>query len=209
MQANSSVSYNDTCYTYNGVCKNFLPVNNSGEISTYVLATATETDVSNFLNTVASFESQGLVRDSCYEVIQPFICHYVYPPCDNDGVASIITQENCTSVRDMICDTEWSLAVTLGLSSVLPVCENFQSDETLVADDMLINDSSLRNASTITCHEQFGSYCGVCLPLCGKFIMFDVKTSEQVDAVILAASFLTVSGGIVIFIFAIVRRKTL
>jgi len=130
----------------------------------------------------------------------------VYPPCDDNGVATIITQQNCTSVRDVVCDTEWSLAITLGLSSVLPVCENLESNEALT-DDMLTDDDGL--GETITCHEQFDSYCGVCLPLCGKFIMFDTETSERVDVVILMASFLSVSGGIVVCIFAIIKRKTL
>ena len=207
MQDNSSLTYNDTCNPYNGVCKNILlPNSDSNEISTFTLTTVTEEEVIEFLNTLESFAAQGLVRDSCYSAIQPFLCRYVYPPC-KDNEASIITEQNCTGVRDVVCDVEWSLAISLGLSSLLPVCENLESDET--SNDLSIVDNSVGNSSMISCHEQFDRFCGICLPLCGEFVMFDEKTSDRVDVVLIISAILAISGGIVVCIFAVIRRKSL
>jgi len=183
-----------------------LPNSNSEEISTFKLTTVTEDEVIEFLNTLQLFSTQGLIRSRCYKEIKPFLCHYIYPPCIDDE-ATIITEQNCTIVRDTVCDVEWSLAITLGLSSLLPVCENLKSDET--SNDLSSINTGVRNVSTIACHEQFGSYCGFCLPLCGEFVMFNEKTSDRVDVVLVISAILAISGGIVVCIFAVVRRKAL
>jgi len=126
--------------------------------------------------------------------------------CD-DNEASIITEQNCTNVRDVICDDEWSLAIMLGLSSLLPVCEDLESDET--SNDLSVIDTSVGNVSAITCHKQFDSFCELYLSLCGEFMMFSEKTSDTVEVVLIISAILAISGGIIVYVFAVIRRKAL
>ena len=207
--------YNDTCSPYNGVCTKFLQpksdsnkISDSNEISTLTLTSVSENDVKEFLSTLESFAIQGLIRNSCYSRIQPFLCLYVYPLC-NDSEANFITEQNCTIVRDIVCDVEWSLAITLGLSSLLPVCENLQLESDMTLDEPSNIDNDTGNSLMIKCHEQFSSFCGVCLPLCGEFVMFSDTASDKVDVVLIISAVLAISGGILVCIFAVIRRKTL
>jgi len=130
----------------------------------------------------------------------PFLCQYVYPPCDGNGSAKFITQEQCINIRDEVCALEWSIAINTELGNLLPICEEFNVG----------NDSSLivrNDAEPRRCHYQFKEFCGVCLPLCGTFSQYrdQVKFGER--AIIILSAILALIGGFVVLVAAIMRQS--
>ena len=157
----------------------------------------TEQQLSSFLDTLESFPD--LVSKECLAVVMPFLCQYVYPPCDGNGSTQFITKEQCVSIRDGVCKLEWNFAKATKYGSLLPTCEAFDTNQ---------NFKSVSNISeALKCHYQFKEFCGVCLPLCGEFSQYStqVKLSERI--LIIIAAVLAVIGGIIVFIAAAVRRQ--
>jgi len=61
----------------------------------------------------------------------------------------------------------------------------------------------------LQCHYQFKEYCGLCLPLCGEFSQYKASTKLAERSVLIFAGALAFVGGILVFIAAIFRRKSL
>ena len=127
----------------------------------------------------------------------PLLCQYVYPPCDGNGSAKFITQEQCINIRDDVCETEWRIAMATEQGNLLPVCETFGAD----------NDSSSVTIirEPLNCHYQFKEFCGVCLPLCGTFSQYSDQVELGERAVIIIAVVLTLVSGFVILIAVVIR----
>ena len=155
--------------------------------------------MSEFFSVLESYSA--IVSDECSAVVMPFLCQYVYPPCDGNGSAQFITQEQCINIRDNVCEAEWGIAISLGQGNLLPVCETFVAD----------NESSVAtvedDGGPLVCHYQFREYCHLCLPLCGTFSQYpdQVKLGER--AVIILSAVLALLGGFVVLIAAVVRRS--
>ena len=130
----------------------------------------------------------------------PLLCQYVYPPCDGNGSVQFITQEQCVNIRDDVCETEWRIAMTIEQGNILPVCEAFGTNNESSSN------TSRNNTEPLSCHYQFKEYCGLCLPLCGKFSQYpdQVKFSER--AVIILAAVLTLIGGFAVVTATVTRR---
>ena len=140
-----------------------------------------------------------LVKEECFPVIMPFLCHHVYPPCDGNSV-QFLTKEQCIDIRDKVCVAEWRFVMATEFRSLLPVCEAFHS-----------NDSSLTKKDnrlvTLKCHDQFKEFCGVCLPLCGKFSQYRGQVKLIDTVVIIIVAVVALIGGIMVFIVATIRKK--
>lgn len=178
-----------------------------------------EADVVNFMKTLKQIQSIFSRQCDINEIVLPFLCQYVYPPCNGNNVstAQLISHVQCENIRNVVCNTEWKLAAVqlpASLSSVLPVCENFEdSDSDLEYSnnslDTEYSNNSQDTLQPLQCHYQFKEYCGLCLPLCGKFSQYKAKTELQERSVLIFSGVSAFIGGIVLFVAAIVRRNKL
>ena len=154
-----------------------------------------EEDLSEFFHVLDRFSNA--ISKECLAVVMPFLCQYVYPPCDGNGSAQFITEEQCINIRDDVCKTEWKIAMATEQRNLLPVCETFGAD----------NESSSVAVirEPLKCHYQFKEFCGVCLPLCGTFSQYSEQVKSVERAVIILAAVLALVSGFVIFIAAVMR----
>jgi len=146
-------------------------------------------------------EISAVISDECSATVLPFLCQYVYPPCDGNGSAQFITKEQCINIRDEVCASEWSIAISTKLGSLLPTCEEFNvgNDSSLIVSE--------NDAEPQRCHYQFKRFCGVCLPLCGTFSQYPDQVRFGEKAVIILTAILALIGGFVVLIAAIIRRS--
>ena len=112
-----------------------------------------------------------MVSEECLVAVMPFLCQYVYPPCDGNGSAQFITQEQCVSIRDGVCKSEWSFAMATNFGSLLPVCEVFESNNNF----SLVAKGAANTSDTSSCHYQFKRFCSACLPLCSEFSQYSAQ----------------------------------
>ena len=156
----------------------------------------TEQQLSEFFSVLENFSAK-----ECLAAVMPFLCQYVYPPCDGNGSVQFITQEQCVNIRDDVCKTEWRIAMVTEQGNILPVCETFDTN----------NDTSLvttrNDTEPLICHYQFKEFCGLCLPLCGKFSQYPDQVRSVERAVIIIAAILVLIGGSVVFITAVIKRS--
>ena len=60
------------------------------------------------------------ISEECSAAVLPFFCQYVYPPCDGNGSAQFITQEQYNNICDDVGKAEWKIAMTTGQGNFLP-----------------------------------------------------------------------------------------
>ena len=94
-------------------------------------------------------------------------------------------------------------------ASLLPNCENFNDDGNINDDDNNNSNTSLIIPQSLQCHYQFKEFCGVCLPLCGKFSEYRVETKFQERSILIFTGIAAFIGGILVFIASAYRRKTM
>ena len=205
MQSNSTSIklYNGSCSQYEGICSAYLKqlIDTNNTLTTMVNSDITEQQVSLFLTNLKNFPD--LINEECSVAIIPFLCQYVYPPCDGNGNKQFITREQCINIREEVCEIEWKIAMATNFGSLLPVCEAFDASSNFNSTAKEMNSSS----ETPSCHYQFKKFCGVCLPLCNAFSQYSapVKLSEKI--LIIVAAVLAIIGGIIVLIAAAIRRK--
>ena len=206
--ANSTVvesTYSESCSWYKGVCGphlNHLKTANNN-LSVVVNNDITEHQLSTFLTNLEEFSA--LISKECLAAVIPFLCQYVYPPCDDNGNAKFITQEQCINIRDEVCISEWRFAMASDLGSLLPVCEAIEFNS--IDSSSLIETEDNISTSRIKCHHQFKEFCGVCLPLCATFSQYADQVRISEDIIIISSGILAVIGGIIMLIVAAIRRK--
>ena len=155
----------------------------------------TEQQLSDFFTILESFST--VISEECSAVVLPFLCQYVYPPCENNGSAKFITQEQCINIRDEVCETEWRIAMIMEQGNLLPVCETFSTNSVTLAND----------TEPLRCHYQFKEFCGVCLPLCGIFSEYPDHISSAIAAVTITCAVLIVINGFIFIIIAVIRHS--
>ena len=139
------------------------------------------------------------ISEKCSAAVMPFICH---PPCDIDGSPLLVTQNQCIYIRDDVCANEWRIAMTVKQGSLLPVCEGFGGENNFSSVETVENDSE-----PLRCHYQFDEYCGVCLPLCGRFSQYPVQIKFATRSLNIFSAIWELVGGIIFLIASIIRRK--
>ena len=198
--------YGETCTSYSGQCSQYLEgVHDATSLTTLTLNRASEDDIAGFFYILNNARRSGFVSAQCAEVVLPFLCQYLHPPCDGNGSVNLISQEQCSEIRDVLCANEWRLVMaTSSSSSLLPVCEHFSD-----VDNITDNNTTQITPQPLRCHYQFKEYCGLCLPLCGKFSQHRVETKFQKKAIFIFSGILAFIGGLLVFIAAIIRWKSL
>jgi len=163
-----------------------------------------ENNIISFADNLNRFSVSGFISEQCAEVVLPFLCHYIHPPCDGKGSVNLISQEQCSNIRDVVCGNEWRLVMATSSSSLLPVCEHFSNVDNITDDN-----TTQTTPQSLQCHYQFNEYCGLCLPLCGEFSQFKASTKLEERSVIIFSGASSFVGGILVFVVAIIRRKVL
>ena len=154
----------------------------------------TEQQLSELFSLLESFSTA--ISKECSAVVLPFLCQYVYPPCDGNGTAQFITLEQCINIRDDVCKAEWRIAMTTEQGNFLPVCETFGTD----AESTTVNDTE-----PLRCHYQFKEFCGVCLPLCGVFSQYPDQVTFAVTAFVITGAVLVLISGFIFILIAVIR----
>jgi len=191
--------YNGVCSQYDGVCSDYLTLltDTNSTVTTLFNSTINEAQVSELFHLLQRLSS--LVNDECFAAVMPFICQYVYPPCDDHGSPLLITQEQCIDIRDGVCAKEWRFAITTELGKLLPNCEAVQSES---------NFSSVGNSSVpLNCHYQFGEYCGLCIPLCGSFSLYRAQVKFAIRGIIIFSCIVGELVGGIVIMAAVFRWK--
>ena len=158
-----------------------------------------EQQLSEFFLSLESFSA--IISEECLAAVMPFLCQYVYPPCDGNGSRQFITQEQCVDIRDEVCEIEWRLAMNTQQGNLLPVCETFSTDNESTSIVIENDPEPLR------CHYQFKDFCGLCLPLCGAFSQYPDQVRFAERAVIILSAVLALIGGFIVFTAAVIRRS--
>jgi len=184
-------TYDGNCSHYDGVCSAYLNMFNTNNIT----MSYNDIQEEKILELLRNFSS--LASEKCSALVLPFICQYVYPPCDDNGSPLLITQEQCVNIRDDVCANEWRITMAMEQGSLLPVCEEFGGENNSVISD------------TLPCHYQFDNFCGLCLPLCRKFSQYRVQTKLSVRGITIFSFALELVGGTLVLMAAIIRRKQL
>ena len=154
----------------------------------------TEQQLSELFSLLESFST--VISEECSAAVLPFLCQYVYPPCDGNGSAQFITQEQCINIRDDVCKAEWKIAMTTEQGNLLPVCETFETYD---------NSTTVNDTGPLKCHYQFKEFCGVCLPICGIFSQYPDQVFFNIQAAAIASAVLVLSSGFIFIIFAVIR----
>ena len=197
-------TYSENCSQYEGICsiylKNLQATNNS--LTVIVNSAITEQQLSTLFS-YALEDFSSLISVECSVTVIPFICQYVYPPCDSNGSANFITKEQCINIRDEVCISEWRFLMATRFVSLLPICEVINSDNNNTSQS---NEGS-HVSEPLKCHYQFKEYCGVCLPLCGTFSQYIAEVRISEDIVIITSSILAIIGGVIVLTVAAIKRK--
>ena len=151
-----------------------------------------------FVDTIKQYASKP-----CQDAALPFLCQYIFPPCNvSSGDVNYISQAECINVRD-VCSFEWNVVMSTSSALLLPNCENFDDS------DYGSQDSSLVVPQSLQCHYQFKEYCGLCLPLCGKFSQYRVQTKFRQRSMLIFSGVAAFVGGILVFIASIYRWRAM
>ena len=153
----------------------------------------TEQQLYEFFSLLESFSTT--ISKECSAAVFPFLCQYVHPPCDGNGSAQFITQEQCSNIRDDVCESEWRIAMTIEQGNLLPVCETLGTGSGVTVSD----------PEPLKCHYQFKEFCGVCLPLCGIFSQYSDQVRFTTTAFVIASAVFVLISGFIFIIFAVIR----
>lgn len=202
--------YSDTCFAYeHGVCDPYLVAGGLTNITTLRSNMVSEQDVVDFFMVLDTYTS--IVTKKCREATKPFICQYIFPPCNDDGSYQSITKDECLYIQHDVCTSEWLIALSIA-PELVPNCEHL--NDMLGGDSKQVGEtqeqSNLDNSNLTNdteCAESFGLFCDNCLPLCSQFSQYDESTTTRRITINIFAAVLSIVGGILSIIFITIRRK--
>ena len=90
-------------------------------------------------------------------------------------------------------------------AALLPNCESFSDNDNSSASSPIVPIES----QSLQCHHQFKEYCGLCIPLCGKFRQYHDEAYFQTKLIYIIAGIIGFIGGILVFIASAYRRKAM
>lgn len=172
-----------------------------------------EDDIAKFFLILDTYSD--MISKECKEATKPFICHYVFPVCDDDGSYHSVTKDECLHLQNNICVTEWLLAMSI-VPHLVPNCEllnNPDMDENFQRSDENFEQLNINNTgveSNINCPQNFGLFCNdKCLPLCSQFSQYNEATTKIRKTFDIFAAILAITGGTLCIIITLIKRKKL
>jgi hypothetical protein len=154
---------------------------------TYDVLQIKENEVSNLVNLLRNISS------SCYEVIVPFVCQYMFPLCSSDKLF-VPSREICVNVSTGGCQQQWEDTINKSSGVSLPDCSKLPSaqNDTIVCADMFYKGAD-----------------GLCLPKCDEFDVFDSTTTEIIIAIVIFSASVGLLLGISVFFISLFRYKSM
>ena len=198
--------YGDSCLTYGmGVCDTYLVSGGLSNVTTLRSEIVSEQDVAMFFSALDTHTN--IVSEECREATKPFICHYIFPPCENNGGYRFISKDQCLNLQHVVCAREWIIALSIA-PELVPDCERL--NDTFGKNAGRSTVQSNENSSNISnCPENFGGFCNntKCFPLCSQFSQYDEITTTVRKIVDIFAAVLSILGGMLSIILIIIRRN--
>ena len=184
---------------YNDICAQYLSqLVDETSLLTIKLKGVSDHEINKFVRTI----KQHALKP-CQDAALPFLCQYIFPPCNvSSGDVNYISQAECINVRDAVCSFEWNYVMNTPSASLLPNCENFDDNDGSQNNSLIVPQS-------LQCHYQFKEYCGMCLPLCGKFSQYREQTKFKQRSMIIFSGVAAFIGGILVFIASICRWRAM
>ena len=201
--------YGDSCLAYgNGVCDTYLVSGGLANITTLRSEIVSEQDVATFFLALDTYTN--VVTKQCREATKPFICRYVFPPCDNNGGYQSITKNECLNLQNVVCASEWIIALSIA-PELVPDCKqlNNTSGEDIKQSAEGFEQLNLNSSSVNYCPKNFGAFCNntKCLPLCSQFSQYNEITTTVRKSIDIFAAILAIIGGMLSIILIVIRRK--
>ena len=147
------------------------------------------------LNYVYSF-GDILHNDQCVEDGLEFFCSAFDFLCD--GVYSLSLSEECSQIRDNKCATEWRIVENF-VNITLLDCSSFDEGVNL----------TVSVTPQLPCPDDFGVFCGLCLPICGETLQYTDSVVTAYDVWLIVMLVISLIGGVITLIASIVKRATM
>ena len=195
--------YHDSCEVYEGsVCHTYLQTGEQTNVTTLQSMITSEQDLATFFNVLDS--NPNIVTEECNKAAKPLLCHHTYPVCAHNGSYQFPTREECEHVRDVLCATEWQIALAT-MPDALPNC-----DLLVPTDGELEVQNNMSRTEAPVCPTYFKLFCNeTCLPLCSSFSDFSESATSSRSVADIAASVLAIVGGILLITISILRRDSM
>ena len=128
-------------------------------------------------------------------------CHYLFPLCINDTIVKI-TQERCKSLKEN-CSTEFTL-----LPILHPGFSKYEKYVPRCHSECNGNETFTMQENVSECRDHFiKTSPALCLPSCTEAVFGSKRLHEIDNALVSAVSILTIIGGIIFLVLAIIKRK--
>jgi len=164
-----------------------------------------EQDIIDFFLALDTYSS--IVTKECKEATKPFICHYAFPPCNDNGSYQFITKDECLYLQNDICASEWLVALSFA-PELVPDCEQLNINLDEKVEHSVVNSSISGVTNKIDCPENFGVFCNdKCFPLCSQFSQYNEVTTTIRSNIDIFAATLGIVGGILSIILILIRRQ--
>ena len=120
-----------------------------------------------------------------------FLCHDFL---NNNSNSTLSLSEECVQIHDNQCAAEWRIVENM-FNLSLTDCSSFDDGANLTVSD----------APMLPCPDDFGVFCGLCLPLCENPLPSEVRTIYT--AVTIVLFIISLIGGVIALITSIIKRK--
>ena len=148
----------------------------------------------------------------CEDVIEPFLCFYLFGLCDSSGELYLPSADECMSLMTDLCEREWEEAVDFLGPDVLPQCESLPeislqcTSNSSASSNNTVN--STNSTSNITCSRGFFLDSDeLCRPECGKWSLYSESTVDAIAALLTTATIIGFIGGSVVMVISILHCK--
>ena len=150
-------------------------------------------------NTIRNFEP------SCEEKGIPFLCKYLFPPCNSAGEVAYATVEECEHIRDEACTSVWKFASALNqYKALLPRCS-----ELMNRTEGNRSHTTPQAVKPPTCHPLFVQTDCVCLPSCAEFRTRTDSAQAIEDTTVYLAVIFCVASTAIYVAFLVKRQKAM
>ena len=118
----SQVAYTgDVCRIHLATLQDCLP---DSSISSEIFVSSTSSELEQQAQ-LLMFGLQSLnPTPECREVVEPFLCLYIFGLCDSSGELYLPSSGECETITTETCASEWTMAVSLLGSDQLPQCNS-------------------------------------------------------------------------------------
>ena len=115
-----------------------------------------------------------------------FFCKAGYLPCSNNSDL-FPTYHECMQLQNDTCKEQWRDLQSV--STTVTCCNGYNPES--------------------PCPDQFARFCGVCTPVCHEFSQNGKATTVAIDVIGAISMIVTILFGLLVFVAAFFKRKTM